>query len=180
VISVSPRARRGASYPDRRPVTQDAHHRATPVCAGPPGPGYCSCRMLLSHAPVASRPSRPRHRLTRLISRPAPKSHLSPTSSRTRQHPTSPAPARRPAPLSRSPLGRAPSRPSRPPQPAQTERNRRIRGKPFLTASNALADYSESPTARTSWERIEGVSRSLPFSDLLALTSSHMFFSVMN
>jgi hypothetical protein len=64
--------------------------------------------------------------------------------------------------------------------PAQTERNPRIRGKPFLAASNAVADYSESPTSETSRERIEGVSRSLPFSDLLALTSSHMFFSVMN
>ena len=53
-------------------------------------------------------------------------------------------------------------------------------GKPFLTASSAPADYSESPTARTTCERIEGVSRSLPYSDLLALTSSHMFFSVMN
>jgi hypothetical protein len=31
-----------------------------------------------------------------------------------------------------------------------------------------------------SWERVEGVSRSLPFSDLLALTSSHMFLSVMD
>jgi hypothetical protein len=65
-------------------------------------------------------------------------------------------------------------------QPAQTERNPRIRGKPFLTASNALAGYSESPASQTSRERIEGVSRSLPFSDLLALTSSHVFFSVMN
>src|SRR6185437_6520910 len=68
---------------DSRPVTQGTHHRATPVCTVPPGPGYCSCRMLPSHAFVASRPSRPRHRLTRLISRPAPKPHLSPTSSCT-------------------------------------------------------------------------------------------------
>jgi hypothetical protein len=61
----------------------------------------------------------------------------------------------------------------------QTEHNPQIRGKPFLAATNALTDYSESPTPRTSWERIEGVSRSLPYSDLLALTSTHMFFSVM-
>jgi len=74
---------------------------------------------------------------------------------------------------------RLPAQPART-QSAQTERNPRIRGKPFLTASNTLADYSELPTSRTSRERIEGVSRSLPFSDLLALTSSHMFFSVMN
>ena len=33
---------------------------------------------------------------------------------------------------------------------------------------------------RVSWGRIEGVSRSLPFSDLLALTSSHTFLSVMD
>jgi hypothetical protein len=63
---------------------------------------------------------------------------------------------------------------------AQTERNPLIHGKPFLTASNPSADYAECTTVRTSPERIEGVSRSLPFSDLLALTSSHMFFSVMN
>ena len=81
--------------------------------------------------------------------------------------PYAPTPPARPLPLP------APCPPARAPGP-------RIRGKPFLTAGNALADYSESPTARTSWERIEGVSRSLPFSDLLALTSSHMFFSVMN
>ena len=63
---------------------------------------------------------------------------------------------------------------------AQTERNPLIHGKPFLAASNPLADYAELPAARTSPERIEGVSRSLPYSDLLTLTSSHMFFSVMN
>jgi hypothetical protein len=62
----------------------------------------------------------------------------------------------------------------------QPGRNPLIRGKPFLAASNTPADYAELPTARTSPERIEGVSRSLPYSDLLALTSSHMFFSVMN
>ncbi len=37
-----------------------------------------------------------------------------------------------------------------------------------------------SQSCAISWERVEGVSRSLPFSDLLALTSSHMFVSVMN
>jgi hypothetical protein len=198
--------------------------------------------MLPPHASVASRPSRPRHRLTRLISRPAPKPHLSPTSSRTRhpqlararppdpgrprsrprprstpdpverhetpdpvrsdavdprfhyvRRPTSgalrPAPyVQRPAPGSRPP--RHPLRATHPPEPecqpnerrtrTQTERNPLIRGKPFLTASNTPADYAELPTARPRPERIEGVSRSLPFSDLLALTSSHMFFSVMN
>ena len=35
-------------------------------------------------------------------------------------------------------------------------------------------------TGHLSWERVEGVSRSLPYSDLLALTSCHMFLSVMN
>jgi hypothetical protein len=62
----------------------------------------------------------------------------------------------------------------------KTERNPLIHGKPFLTARNPPADYAELPTPRTSPERIEGVSRSLPYSDLLALTSSHMLFSVMN
>jgi hypothetical protein len=62
----------------------------------------------------------------------------------------------------------------------ETERNPPIHGKPFLTARNPHTGYAELPTPRTSPERIEGVSRSLPYSDLLALTSSHMFFSVMN
>src|SRR5262249_26193756 len=66
------------------------------------------------------------------------------------------------------------------PNLAPTERNPLIRGKPFLTAGKHLTDYGELPTARASPERIEGVSRSLPYSDLLTLTSSHMFFSVMN
>ena len=67
-----------------------------------------------------------------------------------------------PAPSQPQPPTRAPRcRHLRTP-PAQTERNHRIRGKPFLTASNALTDYSELPTPRTSRERIEGVSRSLP------------------
>jgi hypothetical protein len=65
-------------------------------------------------------------------------------------------------------------------QPRANRAQPLIRGKPFLTASNPSTDYAELPTARTNPERIEGVSRSLPFSDLLALTSSHMFFSVMN
>jgi hypothetical protein len=95
VISVSPRALSGASCPDCRPVTHGAHHRATPVCTAPTRPRL----LLLSHAPVASRPSRPRHRLTRLISRPAPKPHLSPTSSVRADPPNSPGPARRPCPL---------------------------------------------------------------------------------
>jgi hypothetical protein len=73
-----------------------------------------------------------------------------------------------------------PGKPSPNPNRAQTQRNPPMRGKPFLTASNPPADYAELPTPRTSPERIEGVSRSLPYSDLLALTSSHMFFSVMN
>lgn len=41
-----------------------------------------------------------------------------------------------------------------------------------------IATFSSQPCA-ISWERVEGVSRSLPFSDLLALTSCHMFVSVM-
>ena len=177
--------------------------------------------MLPPHASVASRPSRPRHRLTRLISRPAPKPHLSPTSSRTRHpqlaraapripapvpverhDPESTASQRRGSPVSLRPApcalrtasgSRPPRHPLRATHPCepecqpnerrtrtQTERNPLIRGKPFLTASNTPADYAELPTARPRPERIEGVSRSLPFSDLLALTSSHMFFSVMN
>ena len=40
---------------------------------------------------------------------------------------------------------------------------------------------SQRPPARAvSRERVEGVSFSLPNSDLLALTSSHVFLSVMN
>jgi hypothetical protein len=98
--------------------------------------------------------------------------------------------AQRPAPCVRQQAAPAPLRAIHPREPecqpnerrtrTQTERNPLIRGKPFLTASNTLADYAELPTARPGPERIEGVSRSLPFSDLLALTSSHMFFSVMN
>jgi hypothetical protein len=186
VISVSPRARSGASCPDCGPVTQGAHHQATPVCTAPTRPRL----LLLSHAPVASRPSRPRHRLTRLISRPAPKPHLSPTSSVRADTPHLARPRTRaphPNALGHRPTARpARANPERQPghQPsasqAQTERNPQIRGKPFLAAGNPPADYSESPTTRTSPERIEGVSRSLPYSDLLALTSSHMFFSVMN
>jgi len=38
----------------------------------------------------------------------------------------------------------------------------------------------EAPGRRNPGERIEGVSCSLPYSALLALTSSHMFLSVMN
>jgi len=53
-------------------------------------------------------------------------------------------------------------------------------GKPFLTAGKTPNDYGELSTNKTIRERIEGVSRSLPYSDLLTLTSSHMFFSVMN
>jgi hypothetical protein len=73
-----PCARRGASCLDRRPVTRGAHHRATPVCTAPARPWL----LLLSHAPVASRPSRPRHRLTRLNIMPSPQtppfSHIVP------------------------------------------------------------------------------------------------------
>src|SRR5215470_12432131 len=65
-------------------------------------------------------------------------------------------------------------------QPRTNRAQPLIRGKPFLTAGKHLTDYGELPTARASPERIEGVSRSLPYSDLLTLTSSHMFFSVMN
>jgi hypothetical protein len=311
-------ARRGAApvARDTRPVTRSTHHRPPRLYHSRQAPAItpvaCSrrmpCRMLLSHHGHRG----PRHRLTRLISRPAPKPHLSSTSSRTRTPqfarirpprsrpaltPSSPAPA--PAPRPRSPPARAPparprprsnpalvpARPSFPPGPRspsglvprppsfppaplpmdvmkpriqcvlaqwipgftaagprspsapapglplpverhetpdpvrsgavdprfhcvrhplrathptpptprepepepESERKPRanraqppIRGKPFLTASNPPADYAELPTARTSPERIEGVSRSLPYSDLLALTSSHMFFSVMN
>jgi hypothetical protein len=198
VISVSPRARRGASCPDCLPVTQGAHHPATPVCTAPTRPR----RLLLSHAPVASRPSRPRHRLTRLISRPAAKPHLSPHRPYApTPHPRPPRTARPPCPRAVQPSQPRPHRPGQAPHPPQPSRptptranpnanqvlakckpsaTPQIRGKPFLAAGNGPADYSELPTTRTSPERIEGVSRSLPYSDLLTLTSSHMFFSVMN
>ena len=121
MISVSPRARRDASCPDCRPVTQGAHHRATPVCTAPTRPRL----LLLSHAPVASRPSRPRHRLTRLISRPAPKPHLSPTSSVRADTLISPAPARRPPPLPAPvPLPAPARRPCPLPAPASRSRSR--------------------------------------------------------
>jgi hypothetical protein len=60
-----------------------------------------------------------------------------------------------------------------------TLRQPAICGKPFLAASNALSDHGESSTYTTVRERIEGVLRSLPNSDMLTLTSSHMFISVM-
>ena len=62
---------------------------------------------------------------------------------------------------------------------AATNDNAQFRGKPFLTASNPPNDHGELSTRETVRERIEGVSRSLPYSDLLTLTSSHMFISVM-
>ena len=205
MISVSRCAQRGASHPGNQPMPQGAHRRATPI--------FNRSRQAPAVAPITSQPSWPRHRLTRLISRSAPKPHLSPTSSPTRRPlpslsasarsltppisrpypasrpgptPVTPEPCTRrpaPAPSPRPSAARRPASPPRPARPYLTRANRaqsRIRGKPFLTASNALADYSELPTGQTSRERIEGVSRSLPFSDLLALTSSHMFFSVMN
>jgi hypothetical protein len=70
--------------------------------------------MLPSHASVASRPSQPRHRLTRLISRPAPKPHLSPTSSCTRH----PQLARARSQLSARPRSPLPVGPDHPPVPA--------------------------------------------------------------
>jgi len=85
-----------------------------------------------------------------------------------------------PAPTPRNPPARTRVPAERTPNPNANRAQPLIRGKPFLTASNTPADYAELPTARPGPERIEGVSRSLPFSDLLALTSSHMFFSVMN
>jgi hypothetical protein len=51
-------------------------------------------------------------------------------------------------------------------------------GFPSRRAADPLT-YSDQPCV-LSWERVEGVSLSLPFSDLLALTSSHMFLSVMD
>jgi hypothetical protein len=61
----------------------------------------------------------------------------------------------------------------------------RLPARPRLPARRAprtrpRAPHQAMPCANRTWERIEGVSRSLPYSDLLALTSSHMFFSVMN
>jgi len=203
VISVSRCAQRGGSHPGNRPMTQGAHHRAPPSSPLPPGPGCCSCPIA---AIVAAPPPHPPY--ITLSPQTPPFSHIIPYAPPLSSRPLPPNPmpsSRRPRaappittgrPLqSHQPRNLQHSRPShadsppgsprpcriRPaPNPGQTERNPRIRGKPFLTASNALADYSELPTSQTSRERIEGVSRSLPFSDLLALTSSHMFFSVMN
>ena len=170
-------------------------------------PVACSRRMPVPHASVASRPSRtapPSHPpYITPSSQTPPFPHIIPYA----LPPFSPAPAPAPDPVERhrtpDPVRSNPVDPrfhrvlrqpsAQRPQPtranpsaqpngsrAPTERNPLIRGKPFLTASNAPADYGELPPARTSPERIEGVSRSLPYSDLLALTSSHMFFSVMN
>ena len=157
-------------------MTRGTHHRATPVCTAPPGPDYCSCRMLPSHASVACS-----CRITAIADRatvsPALYYAQPPNPTFLPHHPVRATPIS-PALAPGFPL---PSLPE--PDPvnrARTERNPLIRGKPFLTASHPSADYAELPTARTSPERIEGVSRSLPYSDLLALTSSHMFFSVMN
>jgi hypothetical protein len=167
--------------------------------------------MPLSHAPVASRPSRtapPSHPPyitpspqtppfshiipyalppSRPRSPPAPRPTLAPgfplpslpAPDPVERHET-PDPVRSDAVDPRFHCVRDPPARTRNANRARTERNPLIRGKPFLTASNPSADYAELPIARTSPERIEGVSRSLPYSDLLALTSSHMFFSVMN
>jgi hypothetical protein len=74
----------------------------------------------------------------------------------------------------------APAPPAVPPaQTATANDHSQFRGKPFLTASNAFGDHSELSISKTVRERIEGVSRSLPYSDMLTLTSSHMFIAVM-
>ncbi len=52
----------------------------------------------------------------------------------------------------------------------RSRRRRRVR----------VAAEGRGPAGAPSRERVEGVSRSLPNSDLLALTSSHVFLSVMN
>ena len=54
-----------------------------------------------------------------------------------------------------------------------------FRGKPFLAAGIALSDYGALSAPKIIRERIEGVSHSLPNSDMLTLTSSHMFICVM-
>ena len=88
--AVIPAARRGAGRPAQ--PTRDSRH-------SPPGhPRLYRSRQAPAIAPVTSRPSRPRHRLTRLLSRPAHKPHLSPTLSRTRHPQLARAAPRIPAP----------------------------------------------------------------------------------
>jgi len=67
----------------------------------------------------------------------------------------------------------------RPAETATTNDQTQLLGKAFLTASNAVSDHDELLISKTARERIEGVSCSLPYSDMLTLTSSHMFISVM-
>ena len=141
----------------------------TPSSPLPPGPGCRSCRIA---AIVAAPPPHPPY--ITLSPQTPPFSHIIPYA------PPPPVSARTPYPPAPHLRPHHRGRPCRLRVDAPTERNLRSHGKPFLAASNALADYSESPTSRTSRERIEGVSRSLPFSDLLALTSSHVFLSVVN
>jgi hypothetical protein len=64
-------------------------------------------------------------------------------------------------------------------QARRARQHPQYRGKPFLTVSNAPTDHDELSTSEAVRERIEGVSRSLPYSDMLTLTSSHVFISVM-
>jgi hypothetical protein len=167
-----------------RPVTRGTHHRATPVCTVPARPRL----LLLSHASAACL-----CRITAIAAAPPPHPpYITPspqTSPFSHIIPYPPPPTRPRPPLGSGPP-RHPLRATRPREPecqpnerrtrTQTERNLLIHGKPFLTAGNAPADYAESPTTRPGPERIEGVSRSLPNSDLLTLTSSHVFFCVMN
>ena len=80
------------------------------------------------------------------------------------------------------PFGRAPP-PWRNPlyrEPPPWRQRRPSAGNSFSSERTTPTATSSSQTCANSWERVEGVSRSLPYSDLLALTSSHMFLSVMN
>jgi hypothetical protein len=177
------------------PLSHHGHHgraTASPALyhAQPTNPTF------LPHYPVSATPTRPcpppapapgtgsRRRLRLRRNAMNPRIHCVPTP----WIPGFTAPgARRPASGSRPP-GTHSAQPTRA-NPSANRTNAEPERKPSATPNSRQtfsrswqypADYAESPTARPSPERIEGVSRSLPFSDLLALTSSHMFFSVMN
>jgi hypothetical protein len=132
-------ARRGAApvARDTRPVTRSTHHRPPRLYHSRQAPAItpvaCSrrmpCRMLLSHHGHRG----PRHRLTRLISRPAPKPHLSPTSSRT------PLLSRPRSPPTRPHLARARPRPLIPARPRARRRTRfNANETPLPVRSNAV------------------------------------------
>jgi hypothetical protein len=138
VISVSPRARRGGSCPGRRPVTQGAHHQATPVCTAPPGPGYCSCRRLLSHHGHRGRATAS----PALYHAPASKSHFLPQHP-VRAHPHLARPSASSGPNVRTERPRPP--PYCPPAPPRANPERQPRT-PTPNANQARPKHKPSAT----------------------------------